>query len=415
MASASLVRPWRTPSGERSWTDPSYSCRPLFSRTPATSRSHTARTRRGRSAMAPDVTGPGRRPSESPAGRITSWPNHQLAESPAGRITSWPNHQLAESPAGRITSWPNHQLAESPAGRITSWPNHQLAESPAGRNHRLAEITGRLGSAGRPGSARRSDAFPGPALARLDRIDGERVAEAARYVRRADQRREADLDRRGLAGRVDPQPVRGHRVARGGAVVLCVHDLQGGVRGGARRERHGGRGDARVPVGRVADRATGWGHERGTWVAVENAGTGGDVGEVQWVEGTPGCGAAAAGDERHLKASGGARAPRAGAARHGGAARTGADRGGHERGRLPLGGLRCHLPAGGALNGSAGGDQRRAPNESRRGDCLPGRVGRWCHGRAPYRGGGPCSGTHAGSTTLTTLTRAPWLLLPVIA
>src|ERR1022692_4946839 len=29
---------------------------------------------------------------------------------------------------------------------------------------------------------------------------------------------------------------------------------------------------------------------------------------------------------------------------------------------------------------------------------------------APYRGGGPCSGTHAGSTTLTTLTWAPWLL-----
>src|ERR1017187_2355874 len=258
MASASLVRPWRTPSGERSWTDPSYSCRPLFSRTPATSRSHTARTRRGRSAMAPDVTGPARRPSESPAGRITGWPNHGQAE-----------------------------------------------------------ITGRLGSAGRPGSARRSDAFPGPALARLDRIDGKGVAEAARYVRRADQGREADLDRRGLAGRVDPQPVCGHRVARGGAVVLCVHDLQGGVRGGSRRERHGGRSDARVPVGRAADRTTGWGHERGTWVAVEDAGTGGDIGEVQWVEGTPGCGAAAAGDERHLQVSRGAGASRAGAARHG--------------------------------------------------------------------------------------------------
>ena len=59
-ASASAARLLRTPSGDRSWIVPSYSCRPLYSRASARSRSHTARSRADRSFMGPDAIVPGR-------------------------------------------------------------------------------------------------------------------------------------------------------------------------------------------------------------------------------------------------------------------------------------------------------------------------------------------------------------------
>ena len=51
-ACESAASPVRTPSGDRSWMTPSYSWRPLNSRTSATFRSHTARSRGDSSSIA---------------------------------------------------------------------------------------------------------------------------------------------------------------------------------------------------------------------------------------------------------------------------------------------------------------------------------------------------------------------------
>ncbi len=64
LAVASRARPARTPAGDRSCGLPSYSCRPAYSRTSATSRSQTARTRGERSMRQtlPEVLASGEAP-----------------------------------------------------------------------------------------------------------------------------------------------------------------------------------------------------------------------------------------------------------------------------------------------------------------------------------------------------------------
>ena len=65
-AAASRASPAATPSGDRSWGTPSYSCRPPYSRASATLRSQTARTRGSSSSMRPNATVSPLRPAASP-------------------------------------------------------------------------------------------------------------------------------------------------------------------------------------------------------------------------------------------------------------------------------------------------------------------------------------------------------------
>ena len=121
------------------------------------------------------------------------------------------------------------------------------------------------------------DALPGP-----DRHHGQQLHAG----RRARAEGLVHVQRLGLARRVDPQPVRGHRLARRGRVVGRLRDLQPGVRHAARGQADrtfpkpgvllGGRPD-------LVRRAVARGDEGHARVPVQAARRAGGVGEVDRV------------------------------------------------------------------------------------------------------------------------------------
>src|SRR5262249_52197504 len=121
-ASASAASPRRTPAGERSWMTPSYSCRPLYSRTSAISRSHTARSRADRSSMKPDAIVPG-----APGGQIERSAERREAMMPQGStFTTRP--QLA-GPFGMVAS--THWLASAAGLAVLEQGGNALAGAVA--------------------------------------------------------------------------------------------------------------------------------------------------------------------------------------------------------------------------------------------------------------------------------------------